>query len=185
MIPAASTKSEVEALRTALSCARELAGGALLSDCFAETPGRQKQEFGPRRQDTLALALYPDCSIGGLSSPGREEENSMAEPVYTPFYVLCPRCPALHGPMRGRDVHAFVCECEGAIVRPSPFKFSPYAQPRIVGYGSHRKALSPAQRAVADRLLGLSAPVGDYGAWDRAHPAATSGVSPGKFLDAA
>jgi hypothetical protein len=81
----------------------------------------------------------------------------MADLVYTPFYVLCPCCPALHGPMRGRDVHAFVCECEGATVTPSPFKFSPYAQPRIVGYGSHRKALSPAQRAVADRLLGLSA----------------------------
>ena len=98
----------------------------------------------------------------------------MADPLYTPFYVLCPCCPALHGPMRGRDIHAFVCECEGGTITPSPFKFSPYAQPRIVGYGSHRKALSPAQRAVADRLLGLSAPVGDYAAWGRAHPAVTS-----------
>jgi hypothetical protein len=98
----------------------------------------------------------------------------MADPVYTPFYVLCPCCPALHGPMRGRDIHAFVCECEGGTITPSPFKFSPYAQPRIVGYGSHRKALSPAQRAVADRLLGLSAPVGDYAAWDRTHAAVTS-----------
>ena len=65
-------------------------------------------------------------------------------------------------------------ECEGGPCNPVAVLLFPTPSRASSATVLTERRLAPPQRAVADRLLGLSALVGDYAAWDRAHPAVPS-----------
>jgi hypothetical protein len=82
-----------------------------------------------------------------------------------PFYVLCPRCPKLYGPMHGSQVHVFRCKCETG-KEPTFAEHTFDGDPVIVGYEPHRDGLVLLQKLTADRMRTLNPYAGDAFEYD-------------------